>query len=1448
MMFPVLRNTLFSTLILLITALSPAKGQLQADFSASTTEGCNPVSVEFTDQSSGNVTSYEWDFGNGNTSTKADPGATYVNAGVYNVTLVVRNGNQSDTITKTNLIEVYEPPESGFQATPKQGCLPLDVNFQEDAKLGDAPIRDYIWDFGDGGSSSGANPGHRYRQEGTFSVSLIVRDTNGCQDVVSKQDLIATSQVPTADFSTQNSNACEPPAVARFTNQSSGQQPLSYEWDFGDGNTDTAENPTNAYQQNGNYDVSLIVTNATGCSDTITKQSAVRIQPFTGDFSLNQREGCTNPVTTFQFTDQSSPSPTFQKWDFGDGSTSSQPDPSKQYLSKGIYPVTYVSGFGSCRDTLRDTIRVQQISASIQADTLNSCRAPLTVDFSSLTTNVDSQSWKFGDGSTSSQPNPIHTYSNTGTYPVTLQAESPIGCQVTKQGVQVTIENPLAGFSFTPQANQGCKDRIWTFNDTSSIPGFEQLTARKWRFGTADSSTSARPSYQFPDTGDYEVSLAIETSGGCTDTARQQFFIGDTPTYNLQVDTNVFCATEDIEFPSNTDFADSSRVTFKRSIESSFKPLQEDPIYSYEDTGWFQVYGQAFFNGCPSGVDSADSIYINPPVADFKSTVACDSPFKRTFTDGSIEPDTWRWDFGNGDTSRVQNPEYRYDTQQRFNVELIVENDSTGCRDTQRKAVFIEEVKAKFSVSDTIGCPPLQGVRFDASASENVSGRNYYWNFRNGNVLNKTDPPEQGTLVQPPPQTFERSDSFPVRLYVRDRNLCRDTAIRYVRVYQHDTRITTERLQPCVPTEIAFGSEIEVDTPLTKKEWTFGDNSPPVQGDSPRHTYNQTGSYEAELSTADENGCTATVTKTIGVTKPQVFFQAFDRELCRDEQVRLEAQRSNQPLDYQWFFGDGDSAQGNAVQKSYAQNGKYDITLIGKDTNQCSDTLVRDQYLEVRSPNAAFAMNDTAEFCPPFVAEFYDSSAGQNLDYQWDFGNGSQSVLEEPQNTYTIVDTFGARLEVTNDIGCTNADSQQVVLEGPIARFDAIPDSGCKPLDYEFQAFDKRGVDEIRWDFGDGATATGDTVTHPYRRGGTYFPVILVDNGQEGTRKCEYGIQLSDTIRVDTHNAAFEPGKPEYCIYEDVAFDNQTEGTISAYEWRNLSNGAVDSGQLPDFTFNDTQTYDLKLVTTNYKGCKDSARLQFPVHPKPSVAAEDSTFICQGEQAQLNATFDTSFTYQWKPAGSLSAPEAYNPLAGPEQTTDYTVRVTDGNGCKDTSSPVQIEVQPEPAPVASPDTTIILGDSVQLQAEVATPIQSLEWSPTDSLRCINCPDPIARPFSQQTYTVEVQDTAGCFTQQDQVTIRVDERFKIAVPEAFTPNGDAINDIIRVRGWGVNELIHFRVYNRWGELVYEARDIEEGWDGQYQGEPLPPGTYTYQVKARSYTGKVGTDKGHFNLIR
>ena len=177
-----------------------------------------------------------------------------------------------------------------------------------------------------------------------------------------------------------------------------------------------------------------------------------------------------------------------------------------------------------------------------------------------------------------------------------------------------------------------------------------------------------------------------------------------------------------------------------------------------------------------------------------------------------------------------------------------------------------------------------------------------------------------------------------------------------------------------------------------------------------------------------------------------------------------------------------------------------------------------------------------------------------------------------------------------------------------------------------------------------------------------------------------------------------------------------------------------------------------------------------------------------------------------------------------------------------------VDVQRKPNLNATPDTTIIRGDSVELHASVETDVTGYKWSPTDSLQCITCKSPYARPFYSTVYTATVEDPNGCFVEKDEARIEVVDKFKIALPEAFTPNGDGINDKIFVKGWGIDNLITFKVYNRWGELVFQTDDIEEGWNGIYKNQPQNPGAYSYYVKAESYTGEVASRKGMFNLIR
>ena len=141
------------------------------------------------------------------------------------------------------------------------------------------------------------------------------------------------------------------------------------------------------------------------------------------------------------------------------------------------------------------------------------------------------------------------------------------------------------------------------------------------------------------------------------------------------------------------------------------------------------------------------------------------------------------------------------------------------------------------------------------------------------------------------------------------------------------------------------------------------------------------------------------------------------------------------------------------------------------------------------------------------------------------------------------------------------------------------------------------------------------------------------------------------------------------------------------------------------------------------------------------------------------------------------------------------------------------------------------------------------WMPATDLSCINCVIPVSSSTNNITYTVTIKDAIGCFTSTNTYKIIVEPKSTVDVPTAFTPNGDGTNDIIYVDGWGIKKLNYFRIFNRWGQLLFESNDIKVGWDGVFKGVPQNMETYVYQVSCETYIEKEPVLKtGSFKLIR
>ncbi|MBT5737207.1 MAG: PKD domain-containing protein [Planctomycetes bacterium] len=455
-----------------------------ADFVASPTSGEAPVAVSFSNSSTGNITGYSWNFGDGGSSTAQNPSHTYTSAGTYSVTLTATGPGGSDTASCSSCIVVTDPPPpppvAGFTPDSAGGETPIAVSFSN-SSTGD--ITGYSWNFGDGGSSTAVNPSHTYTSAGTYTVILTATGPGGSDTATCTSCIVVTDPPPpppVAGF-TPGSAGGEAPVTVSFSNSSTGDI-SGYAWDFGDGGNSTAQNPSHTYTTAGTYSVTLTVTGPGG-SDTASCGSCIVVTDpppppptapvagFTADSS-----GGEAPVTV-SFSNSSTGDITGYSWNFGDGGSSTAQNPSHTYNSAGTYSVslTATGPGGSDTAVCSSCIVVTDPPpppppTPVAGFIPNSSggEAPVTVSFSNSSIgDITGYSWNFGDGGSSTAQNPSHTYSSAGTYTVTLTATGPGGSDTATCGSCIVVTDPPP----PPPPPPSTSLYYISFLSTTTVPG-----------------------------------------------------------------------------------------------------------------------------------------------------------------------------------------------------------------------------------------------------------------------------------------------------------------------------------------------------------------------------------------------------------------------------------------------------------------------------------------------------------------------------------------------------------------------------------------------------------------------------------------------------------------------------------------------------------------------------------------------------------------------------------------------------------------------------------------------------------------------------------------------------------------------------------------------------------------------------------------------------------------
>jgi gliding motility-associated-like protein len=1133
--FQVKVKTIVCSLTLLLSFLA-AEAQV-ADFSFEQTSSCYPQTTSFTDKSTGTITKWEWDFGNGNTSTYTSPpssiGAAYTQPGTYVVKLTVHPSGNSKTVE----LVVHEKPVAEFSFDQHQStCAPLTVNFiNESTDPGQAGL-EFTWIFGDGGSSRDENPEYIYTIPGNYSVTLVVENEFGCETTALKTGIIDVTG-PVGDFDLDvDGSLCTVPATLNFKANGDNSSGLQFHWEYGDGQEGFGVETSHVYTEIGNYTTKLTVEDANGCTSVSTEDVWVGTAGGV-TMSVSKEKFCVGEIISLSQTITGTVESL--SWDFDDGSFATQINPTKSYSQAGKYLITLSVQLAGkeCVSKVTHEVEVTPIPSPDFTYTSN-CAGEVT--FTNTSKNSSSWSWNFGDNSaTSTVKSPKHTYSVRKSYSVILTATNNLGCSAMLQKAVTVSPLPYAGF--LPLATQDCSDTptlsgcapfdLELTNTSFASAGIKTV---EWDFGdgTTSNDAAAKLSHTYTTAGSYNIKLTITDATGCKNDSKGVVKVADVvPTVNFTIDQTTVCPGQELTFSNSTNDANF----FCWDMGDNTLLNSKDVVYRYNIPGTYTVTLKAKNAGCESVFVLENAITVLGPYADFQMDKSCEQPFDAQFENTSQDFDSFVWDFGDGTLdSTSMEPDHHYENEGVFFASLTVKNTNTGCEVKALGGLIIQDIKADFDI-DKVNICLNDSVYLTDASSHAIS---FDWNFGNGNA----------TSIKPNTSTaYSTPGEYSINLKVRDSDGCEDEKTILVNVLDIQADYSTTIESFCDSLLVAF-TDLSVGSPsIDQWEWNFGDNKK-SNDKNPEHIYYDNGNYtiRLKLTNTDGNFCELVRVDDVIFKSPNPDFTLFDFGYCTGESV-LFTNITQGNYEYTWDFGNGTTSTEVHPITSYEELGEYTVKLVAKDELGCEDEIIKQNIIAVTKPTSSFYLGDSFSECPPLVTTFNNTSEGA-ISWKWTFGDTRSSVIESPLHAFDRPGSYDVTLLTTDVNGCTDTLSAEkvVTVGGPDGRISVTPPVICLGENILFQAT-TTNTTSYRWDFGDGTIENDAPASLQYQYktpGMAIISAIFSDaNG------CE--VAAPDTITVTIH------GIPQASFtydlqypFEDEVVTLYTHGDFGInYEW-----------------------------------------------------------------------------------------------------------------------------------------------------------------------------------------------------------------------------------------------------------------------------------------------------------
>ncbi|MEI6898371.1 MAG: PKD domain-containing protein [Bacteroidota bacterium] len=1044
-------DTVYKTVII---AKSPF-----ADFRADT--ACFGTPTHFTNLSSSSpdsIITYHWDFGDSNTSTDKNPTYPFNTDGIHTVILTVKSDNFCSHDTIHNVL-VLPKPLAQFSI----GGLPCEkdsIVFTDLSTTTTGYIHKARWYFGDTQSMEVTYPTgphfikHAYVNPGTYTVTLVVRTSDSCYALIT-HNLIVNPK-PQAQFFWENSQRCVMTPVHFHDNSNeTGGIPIHFwRWGFGNpqsGINDSAfiKDPWHSFTTDGPFIVTLKVYNDDGCWDTINHTININKNPiakFTTDTA------CVG--TTTHFTDGSnagSGNLATWLWNFGEPSsgtnnTSTQQNPTHDYAGPGTYNVTLtVTNSLSCQhDTIIQVSVNPKPQAMFQASTACVMDATHFTDLSIAPgSQVVSWNWLFGDGGSSTQQHPNHSYATSGTYNVHLRVTNLAGCVDSIIQPVVVRPKPVAAYTYT---SFFCPKGQVNFQDQSQGTG-SAIVSHLWIFDPGNQSTLVNPVYTFPITDTiYVVSEIVVDNYGCKDTITDSVHVKPGFKFSFNYDTVCFGTLTHFN-PLNQTPGDSLYSPVWDFGDPNSGPLNKSyaysPVHRYSAPGSYVVrFKTTDSDNCTDSVFRVVIVRALPQPSFKYSSIPCDSVLM--FNDssfagsGSISKWIWSWGDGgidtlnapprtNGDTTHVYHglPGYR-------NVLLTVINQY-GCSDSVTHNVqTFPCIMARYDYRDTLRCARYP-VMFNDSSTPTNKIMSWHWTFGDGTGVghDTTYTNYTGHLTH----TYADSGRYIVKLKISamvNTVAFQDSMVQYVVV--HPTPLTRfanpnvckHQITLFRDTSNSFGKGI------TKWWWNFGDKGSSKNTDTvknPPHKYDTTGIYDVKLVVMNRWGCKDSLTKptriynlpvahfsnTVACIGNPTYFN--DQSIIGDTTI----------MAWHWDFGDlsarSDTSNLQDPNYNYHVEGPDTVRFIVRDRFGCRDTV--DSILNIhQTPISTFSITGNVD------GIFGQIQVINHSDYDtasyWTFGDDAvhPSYDRNPDPViYKHDGTFIIRLISTGQFCCQSSDS-----------------------------------------------------------------------------------------------------------------------------------------------------------------------------------------------------------------------------------------------------------------------------------------------------------------------------------------------------------------------------------------------------------------------------------------